>query len=147
LTSFLNGGGGKSVIRCREVKDDAEADLRLEDIFREMSELAASGGQLATLGPETAETRPRAMAMAPTSKARGRQPISVAVDEEDDSDQLADAPDDEDQGSELFLDPLHGNALVFYVHDDVQDRADILKLIRVRGLSRTPLSPTGLTTT
>jgi hypothetical protein len=78
-------------------------------------------------------TRPRAMA--PATKARARQPISVAVDEEDDSDQLADAPDDDDQGSELFLDPLHGNPLVFYVHDDVHDRPDVLKLIRVRSLS------------
>lgn len=69
--------------------------------------------------------------MAPSGKARTRKAINIITDDQDDSDQIADPLADTDQASELFLDPLHGNALIFYVHDDVPDRADVLRLIRV----------------
>lgn len=69
--------------------------------------------------------------MPPERKKGSRKVINVASDDQEDSDLVPDDPSSNAESLDLFVDPLQGNPLVFYVHDDVEDKQNILKLIRV----------------
>lgn len=64
-----------------------------------------------------------------TSRTRSRKAVTAPIRNIDGSDEDASL---KDKGSDLFVDPIQGNPLVCYVHEDVEDRSEVVRLIRVR---------------
>jgi hypothetical protein len=69
-----------------------------------------------------------------TSRSRSRRVVNPLVRDFEDADELAEDGGSKDRAADddLFVDPLMGNQLVFYVHEEVEDRSEVVKLIRVR---------------
>jgi hypothetical protein len=70
--------------------------------------------------------------MPPTAKSRSRQVVDKVIDNSEDSDPENDDTLLGEKPPELFVDPLHGNPLICYVHEDVDDRSAIIRIIQVR---------------
>jgi hypothetical protein len=70
-----------------------------------------------------------------TTRTRSRRAINDPVRDAEDSDEDGSSKDkgaNAAASSDLFVDPLLGHQLIFYVHEEVEDRSHIVKLIRVR---------------
>lgn len=73
-----------------------------------------------------------------TTRTRSRRVVNAPVRDAEDSDELVEDGSSKDIGasaaanSDLFVDPLLGHQLIFYVHEEVEDCSQIVKLIRVR---------------
>jgi len=68
-----------------------------------------------------------------TSRTRPRRVVNPPLRDVEDTDELAEdgASKDKAADDDLFVDPLLGNQLVFYVNEEVEDRSEVVKLIRV----------------
>jgi len=72
-----------------------------------------------------------------TTRTRSRRVVNVPIRDAEESDELVEdgsskVIDANAASSDLFVDPLLGHQLIFYVHEEVEDRSQIVKLIRVR---------------
>ncbi|CAG8773228.1 6811_t:CDS:2, partial [Acaulospora colombiana] len=119
---------GKSTVFCRDEIEDVEADLLKVDIPECRVMYCFKFKEGCRLGPHKSQPDPQTMP--PTAKSRSRQVVDKLVDNSEDSDAENDDTVLGEKPTELFVDPLHGNPLICYVHDDVDDRSAIIRIIQ-----------------